>query len=153
MNDDQNQPVSPSLGGNQNSNPNDQIQPLQQPSPGSSPISNPAKEAQPFYDNQSSKDSYIEVSEKEPEIKPEVENAGVVEVSDRIKLSNSERAAGLMEAKESTPVITQPSDRIKLPMTTQEATVAEKGSPNNSMTWLAKLVLLYLKKMGGGSNA
>lgn len=125
-----------------------QNQPQQVPQQVPDPVTNPAKEAQPFYDNSGSKDNYIEVSEKEPEIKPEVESAGVYKVSDKIKLSNAERAAGFIEAKESTPVSTDPSDNIKLPISAAQAQVSEKGSPNSSRTWLAKIVLLYLKKIG-----
>lgn len=120
-----------------------------QPQPTSTPVSPPQKEAQPYYDS-SDKDNFIEVSEKEPQIRPEVENAGVYKVSDKIKLDKEARNAGLTEAKESAPVSLE-GGKVTLPLNPVQAKTASKGDISNSITWLANLILVYLKKLGGGN--
>jgi len=133
-----------------NNNPSDTSLPQQTPPQAPTPVSPVQKETQPYYEH-GAKDDYIEVSEKEPQIRPEVESAGVYKVSDKIKLPQEARDAGLTEAKESTPVITTPSGNIKLPMDGVEAKTMAKGSPNDSSTWLGKLVLYVLQKIGVGN--
>lgn len=137
---------------NQITNPNPQT-PIdtglsnQTPKPVTTPVSSPQKEAQPYYDS-SDKDNFVEVSEKEPEIRPEVESAGVYKVSDKIKLDRDARDAGLIEAKESAPVSLE-GDKVSLPLNPVQAKAASKGNTDSSITWLANLILVYLKKLGG----
>ena len=112
------------------------------------PISNPAKEAAPFGEQIKPVENYAEISEKEPEIKPEVESAGVYKVSDKVKLDQEARSAGVTEAKESTPFVMTPNGKVSLPMDSLEANQKAKGNPNNSVTWLASIVQLFFKKLG-----
>jgi hypothetical protein len=123
--------------------------PIQQ-QPTSTPVSPPQKETQPYYGS-SDKDDFVEVSEKEPQIRPEVESAGVYKVSDKIKLDREARDAGLSEAKESNPAFTTPTGNVKLPMDGVEAHARAKGNPQDSSTWLGKLVLFVLQKIGVGN--
>lgn len=118
-----------------------------QQTPQSVPVSPPQKEAQPYYDT-SDKNDYAEVSEKEPQIRPEVEAAGVYKVSDKIKIDKEAREAGLSEAKESVPVTSATGKNIKLPVDGVEAKTLSKGSTNDSSTWLGKLVVFVLQKIG-----
>lgn len=140
QNDDQN---------NQNLPQDSGLPTQQQPN---TPVSTPAKEVEPISaDSAKPSANYIEVSEKEPQIRPEVESAGVYKVSDKIKLDQEARDAGLSEAKESTPVVTTPTGKIKLPMDGVEAKIQAKGNPQDSSTWLGKLVLYILQKIGVGN--
>ena len=116
--------------------------------PFSVPVSSPAKEAQPFYDS-SKNEKYIENSAKEPELSAEVENAGIQKVSEDLKLNAQQKDAGISLAKESTPVATEPSRNVVLPLTSAQAKIDAKGNPGNSIAWLANLVVVYLKKLGG----
>ena len=120
-----------------------------QQQPINNPVSAPAKEVEPVAFNQDKQtENYIEVSEKEPQITPEIESAGVYKVSDKIKLDQQARDAGLSEAKESTPVSTTPSGNIKLPMDGVEAKIESKGNTGDANTWIGKLVLFVLQKIG-----
>ncbi len=141
QNDDQN---------NQNLPQDSGLPTQQQPT---TPVSTPAKEVEPISaDFGKPSEKYIEVSEKEPQVRPEVEKAGVYKVSDKLKLDKEARDAGLTEAKESTPVSTSPTGKVVLPLTREQAKIDEKGDSSNSITWLAKLILFYLKKLGGSNG-
>lgn len=115
------------------------------------PVSSPLKEAEPFAEQPKGQDSYIEVSEKEPQIRPEVEAAGVYKVSEKIRLDQEARKAGLEEAKESANVVTTPSGKVTLPMSEVEAKENAKGNPSNSSTWIGMIIQLFLKKLGGSA--
>ena len=130
-----------------NNNPSDTSLPQQTPPQAPTPVSPVQKETQPYYEH-GAKDDYIEVSEKEPQIRPEVESEGVYKVSDKIKIDKETRDAGLTEAKESTPVLTTPSGNIKLPMDGVEAKIESKGNTGDANTWIGKLVLFVLQKIG-----
>lgn len=120
---------------------------LPQQAPQSVPVSLPQKEAQPYYDTPD-KNDYAEVSEKEPQIRPEVEAAGVYKVSDKIKIDKEAGEAGLSEAKESVPVTSSTGTKVKLPVDGVEAMALSGGNPGDSSTWLGKLVVFVLQKIG-----
>ncbi len=86
-------------------------------------------------------------SEQEPTLHEEVKEAGVEKVSQHPELTPEDKKAGLEASKEATPVVTQPSGAVKLPMTAQEAENAVKHySITDSAKWLGKLILMVLSK-------
>ncbi|MFH1186599.1 MAG: hypothetical protein V1697_00305 [Candidatus Levyibacteriota bacterium] len=90
-------------------------------------------------------------SEKEPELHPEVKTAGVEIVSEAPKLTKEDAEAGITYAKEATPVETEPSGKVQLPMTEQKAeeTLKMHKKIAESIRWLALSVLRQIKMMKG----
>lgn len=128
--------------------PADQVQPQTQPAQQPEPVSLPHKEFVPR--TQVSEASSLEQSMVEPEIAPEVAEAGVevTPVQHTPKIHPDAAKAGLSPAKEATPVITTPTGIIKLPMTEEEAKEVRKVyGIKDSMRWRAELVLEQLKKI------
>lgn len=111
------------------------------------PVSIPQKEveAAPVSD-------YITPSEKAPIIEKEVLEAGVKEVGQAPKLTEEHFRTGLKHAGESTPVQTEPTGTVNLPMTQSEAEDHAKGSTDDAATWLANFILRFLKKMRIAKN-
>ncbi|PIP74557.1 MAG: hypothetical protein CO135_04015 [Candidatus Levybacteria bacterium CG_4_9_14_3_um_filter_35_16] len=126
---------------------NQQIQPQVIPMP---QTGLPQKEAEPI----AQKETFVKISEEEPIIHPEVKEAGVEKVSDKLRLEEEHLKAGIEHAKESTPVKTEPSDEVSFPMTTQKANeiVKSKKSIKNSILWLATSVLRQIKIIGKGKK-
>lgn len=115
----------------------------------STPVSGSGKEIEPISVDQGQQiENYIEVSEKEPQIRPEVEAAGVYKVSDKVKIDKEAKEAGLSEAKESVSVSSATGAKIKLPVSGDEAKILSKGKSDESSAWLGKLVLYILQKIG-----
>ena len=132
---------NPTIQSSQNVN-NDEAsspsQPQQQPT--QTPVSfSPTKESEP-----------VIVSNQEINLPPEVEAAGVEIVKDSPTLDEVHRQLGVTLPGPSTPVVTEPTDKVqvKLPMTQQEAVVAEKGKDNDSRTWLGTLFAKIYRKLG-----
>ena len=106
---------------------NQQNQPVQDqksaPFATPAPVSLPQKEQAPVISD-ASKDQAAELikpSEEEPKIPQEVKEAGVEAVSEKPYLTEEHKALGIKHAKEGTPVSTQPSGIVKLPMSENEA--------------------------------
>lgn len=93
-------------------------------------------------------------SEVEPELHPEVKAAGVETVSEKLKLTEDHLKTGISHAKESTPVETEPSGRIKYPISEHDAKQALKvhQKVKKSIAWLALSVLRQIDMMRGGKN-
>lgn len=139
---------------NQNQNPAQNLQQAddnqfvsQNPQQYQPPVSIKQKEYEPI-SNQPA-EANIAPSEHEPTLHPEVAASGVSTVSDKVYLTSAHRQVGITEAKESTPVSLNPSGRVNLPMNQNQAEIAVKGKADDSLTWLAKIVLVYFKKLGG----
>jgi hypothetical protein len=71
-------------------------------------------------------------------------NVGVKVVPQEHAIPPEAGEAGLAFAKESVKPNLNPT--LKLPMSQQQAQVAQKGSINSSLTWLASLVNMIFKK-------
>ncbi len=116
------------------------------PSVQTQPISSPQKErvisASPI--------STVEVvtpSIPEPVLSPEVKEVGVQKVPEMPQLTLEHENAGIQMAKESVPVITQPSGIVELPMTKMEADKVGKA-PKKSIYWMAVEILRQYKILG-----
>lgn len=90
---------------------------------------------------------FISSSETSPVIDKEVKDAGVKEISEVPKLTEEHFKAGVRHAAETTPVSTEPSKTVHLPMTQNQAGEKVKGSTDDSATWLASLIMRIIKKM------
>ncbi len=107
------------------------------------------KEAAPIsIDISKPSESLIRPSEAEPQLHPEVKEAGV-EVSPNHEvpsLTYDDKQAGLTHAKEVTPVATEPSGLVNMPfptpMTLQQAETVIKTDRNtaDSKLWLGTLI-------------
>ncbi|MBI1982525.1 MAG: hypothetical protein HYU49_01805 [Candidatus Levybacteria bacterium] len=114
------------------------------------PVSAPQKEQQP---PASSVSEFVKPSEAEPAIHPELAEVGVEKVSEVPELTLEDKKAGLAPAKESVPVLTQPSGLIQLPMTEEEARRTIKTTNvSDSRHWLAVLVEKMFQILKYGSS-
>ena len=111
------------------------------------PISAPQKEAEALPVN-----SYVTASEIAPVIEQEVAEAGVREVVQAPQLTEEHFKTGIKHAAETTPVQTQPTGTINLPISQFEAQGMVKGSTEDGQTWLASFVLRFIKKMRLNGN-
>lgn len=71
----------------------------------------------------------LQASDKEPVLHPEVTAAGVEPVSEKPKLTEEHEKIGVTASGESTPVATEPSGIVQLPMSDQEVSQAIKEGP------------------------
>lgn len=111
---------------------------VQQPA---NPVGTPLKETEgPVSD-------YVLPSETTPTIDKEVVEAGVTEVKQTPVLTNDHFSVGIKHSAEATPVQTEPTGIVKLPMEEKEANLAAKGSIGDSKTWWANLIVMIFKKM------
>ncbi len=133
----QNQPLAAPVA------PPPQVGPVQ-----SSPVSPPQKEQQPVVSLQP-QEEFIKLSETEPVVHPELSEIGVEKVSEAPNLSLGDQAAGLSLAKESTPVVTNQTSAVQLPMTEQEAKKVLKMHKKiaDSIVWMATLIIKHFKKI------
>lgn len=92
-------------------------------------------------------EALVQVSEQEPHLAPEVAEAGVEVQQTHPQLTEVEQQVGVTYAAEATPVPTQPSGMVQLPMTQQEAeaVLKTKKSVRDSIRWLAALIIKQLK--------
>lgn len=90
---------------------------------------------------------YISPSETAPKIDKEVSDAGVKEISQTPRLAEEHYNIGVKHSLEATPVKTEPTGMVKLPMEQSQANEAAKGNVNDSKTWLSNLVLKLIRKM------
>jgi len=126
---------------------NQQVQPQVIPMP---QTGLPQKEVEPV----TKKEPFIKASEEEPKLHPEVAEIGVETVSEKLQLEEEHQKIGMEHSKESTPVKTEPSDKVSFPMTVQKANeiVKSKKSIKNSILWLATSVLRQIKIIGKGKK-
>lgn len=139
---------------NQNQNAqNNQIQPDDQQAPKApiSPTGSPYKEIEPPIRKEQ---PLIKASEEEPRLHPEVIEAGVETVADKPKLDDGHFGIGMRHARESTPVKTEPSNKVNYPITAQKANQIVKSKRNikDSILWLATSVLRQIKTIRKGEN-
>jgi hypothetical protein len=104
------------------------------------PVSLPNKEIGSVSD-------YVQESAKKPEIPKEVSEAGVEEIPQAPELDKQAFKAGVQHFGPTTPVSTEPSQAIKLPMTEEEAKNNAKGNTSDSRTWLSRLVSRLFQRM------
>ncbi|HEX8965236.1 MAG TPA: hypothetical protein VF820_02285 [Patescibacteria group bacterium] len=88
----------------------------------------------------------VKPAEAPVELPKEVEAAGVKEIKSMPQIPQEVRQLGVQHAAAATPVSTQPSGFIKLPMTKEEAQAKVKGNflfknPSESFLWLAMLIV------------
>ncbi len=106
------------------------------------PVGQSNKEAAPLTMPQ----EMMQPSEAEPTLHPEVQEAGVVAVSDVPNLTLEDQKAGIEPAKESVPVSTAPKGVVTLPTQQQAEAVLKKNKVTDSIAWMATLVLRVLKQ-------
>lgn len=134
-------------------------QPPQQQAVQPMPVSGIQKELQVGPISQPTTETLIKPTETEPMLTPEVSEIGV-EAHDHetIRLTEEQKKAGILPAKEATPVPTEPSGMVHLPMAPQQAHIILQTHKkiSDSIVWLALLVLKQVKmmhqKMTGGEN-
>lgn len=90
---------------------------------------------------------FVSPSETSPVMDKEVKDAGIKEVGGAPKLTEEHFKAGVRHAAETTPVSTEPSGTVHLPMTQSQAGEKVKGNTDDSATWLASLIMRIFKKM------
>ena len=114
----------------------DQVQGQNQAQQPVNPVSTPQKEVEmaPVSD-------YITASETAPIIEKEVSEAGVKEVGKAPELTEEHFKTGIKHAPESTPVKTEPTGQVKLPMSQDQAQQQVKGNTDDAATWLATFIL------------
>ena len=119
------------------------VQPVAAPTP----VSLPQKEQAPII----SKDleaELIKPSEPEPKIPQEVKDAGVEAVKETPHLTDEHKALGIEHAKESTPVLTAPLGKVKLPITEGEAlNIIKTTKVSDSKHWFAVLIEKIYKQL------
>jgi hypothetical protein len=91
-------------------------------------------------------------TEQAPDIAEDVKEAGVEasQPTEVIRLPEEAKQVGVMPAKESVPVTTEPTGAIAIPTPVPPAQAAEeaKGDTMESRTWQATIILRVLKKLG-----
>ncbi|HUD09209.1 MAG TPA: hypothetical protein VMR77_00155 [Patescibacteria group bacterium] len=132
------------------------VQPQQQPQPQVAPVGTTNKEIEtaPVSD-------YVKPSEKIV-IDKEVTDAGIVEAEREIKIEEEHEKMGVRMSAESTPVKTEPTGAVQLPMDEKEARKSAKKGPGHninlekffegiffadSVYGLAVLMLKHLKRI------
>lgn len=132
-----------------------------------SPVSTPHKEAGSLHLEgvmaspaqpdtfQVNTEELIVPSEPEPIIQEELAEHGVEATKDHEKphVTAEHRKVGIEPAKESTPVLTQPTGTVQLPMTEEEALKTIKTtSTKDSKHWLARLIEKVYRQLRGGEK-
>lgn len=75
----------------------------------------------------------IQASDREPILHPEVAASGVEVVKDKPELTEEHDKIGVKAAAESTPVSTEPSGKVQIPMSEEEVKAAIKEGPGNDV--------------------
>lgn len=158
--DDTQSPASPAGGSNQQGGPADQTaNPNLVSNPPTvtepvSPVSPPQKEqVEPVLGENAPEptakaEEWVKPSEVEPEIHPEVEQAGIEKVSELPEMKEEHKEAGIGLAKEAIPVQTKPTGVVQLPMTEKEADRQIKSTGDtDSPHWLAVLIKKLWKRL------
>jgi hypothetical protein len=139
------------------------VQPLAQPQPQTQPQVIPTGTANKEVEMAPVSD-FVKPSETAVIKDKEVAEAGIIEAERGIKLEEAHEKLGVRLAAESTPVKTQPSGLVQLPMDEKEAEQAAKKGPGHnvnlekffegiffadSVYGFAVLMLKHLKKIHG----
>lgn len=102
-----------------------------------------------------SSEPVVKPSEAQPTLHPEVHESGVRSLPSTPPITQDQINVGIQSAKESTPVITQPSGIITLPLNEQKAKeiINHDKNTQDSAVWLATLIIhelhaQALKKQG-----
>lgn len=83
---------------------------------------------------------FIEPSEKEPQLTPELKEAGVEAKKDGPDIADEDKQL-INHAKQFTPVPTTPSNKIIMPMSEEEiASKLKTGQDDDSAKWLVQLI-------------
>lgn len=118
-----------------------------QPSQPTAPVSTPLKEQEPV-SSPGLTSEYVQPTEREPALHPEVEQAGV-EVVEQPSIPTSAQQVGVQPAKESVPVKTEPSGAVEL-LREIEAKDGQKKDSGNSVRWLYVLLAKIVKQLKFG---
>ncbi len=97
---------------------------------------------------------YLQPSEQEPTLPKEVAEVGVEVVPEKPSINIEHHKVGVHHAKESTPVITEPSGMVQLPMDPKQAIQVHQKNKNvnDSVVWLAELIVKHLKRVHAKVN-
>lgn len=97
---------------------------------------------------------YLQPSDQEPVLHEEVAEVGVEVVSEKPQITKEHHQIGIHHAKESTPVSTEPSGMVQLPMDPQQAIAVHQKNKNvnDSVVWLAALIIKHLKRVHAKVN-
>jgi len=92
---------------------------------------------------------YVIPSEPEIVKEKEVKEVGVKEVLEAPRLTKEQERVGIKPSAETTPVPSQPSANIQLPMTQVQAKQVAQKNKNirSSIVWLAILMLKHFKRV------
>ena len=95
---------------------------------------------------------FVKPSETEPALSKELQEMGVESVPNTPDLDQDHADAGIVHAKESVPVKTEPSGTVQLPMTQTQAQSILKlhKKVSDSVVWLATLILKQFKLISSG---
>lgn len=131
-NKNQNVQATKAVQDNQANQPQPQVQPVV-------PAVSLDKESEPQSTDQPTQ-KFIEPSEKEPQISPELKEAGVEIKKDAPDIADEHKQI-INHAKQFTPVSTSPSDKITMPMSEEEiSSKLQIGQDDDSAKWLAQLI-------------
>lgn len=133
----------------QNNGQQQQNQPVQdqpvgsQPRQHASPVGNAQKETEPI----PQQDAFLEPTDREPLLHPELKEAGIETVKTEPQLTLEDKKAGLSLAKESILHPLQPTGVVTLPMTAgEEQKIAKSIGPTHSFRWLIEMYQKIRKK-------
>ena len=90
---------------------------------------------------------FVKPTEVAPQIHPEVREAGVVESPNpqTPKLTLEDKKAGLGLAKESTPVITEPTGLVNLPFDQTDVQKSKSRSWTDALKWIVMMGFRQMK--------
>jgi hypothetical protein len=121
-----------------------QSQTQPQPQPQVTPVGTVNKEVEA-----GTASDYVMPSEPEIVKEKEVKEVGVKEVLEAPRLTKEQERVGIKPSAETTPVPSQPSGNVQLPMTQAQAKQVAQKNKNirSSIVWLAILMLKHFKKV------
>ncbi len=97
----------------------------------------------------SSVSEFAKPTDSEPQIDQDLEEVGIEAKKENPELTDEHRQAGIGYAKEATPIPSQPTGAVKLPMSEEEvADTLKTGQDDDSGKWLAGLIKKVIKAMG-----
>lgn len=92
------------------------------------PVGVVRKESEPIVNHE----PFIMPSEAEPRLHPEVSEAEIKVVKENLELNNEHRAFGMEPAGDSIPVPTEPTTKIKIPLSEEQADEIIKNQKHDS---------------------
>ncbi len=92
---------------------------------------------------------FVKPTDTEPQIDEDLAELGIEAKKENPDLTDEHKQAGIGYAKETTPVPSQPTGAVKLPMSEEEvADTLKIGQDDDSGKWLAGLIRKVIKAMG-----